>query len=113
MTAVVAGGATRQDSVRAGLAAIATEAPDYVLVHDAARPLIPKGAIPSLLAALEALAGAIPAQPVADTLKRAAAGVIAAMGPLEGLSRAHRHKSCRAPVQRSLTAAAFSSHGMP
>jgi 2-C-methyl-D-erythritol 4-phosphate cytidylyltransferase/2-C-methyl-D-erythritol 2,4-cyclodiphosphate synthase len=32
---VVAGGATREDSVRAGLEAIAAEAPDYVLVHDA------------------------------------------------------------------------------
>jgi 2-C-methyl-D-erythritol 4-phosphate cytidylyltransferase/2-C-methyl-D-erythritol 2,4-cyclodiphosphate synthase len=69
---VVAGGATREDSVRAGLEAIAAEAPDYVLVHDAARPVIPRGTIPALLAALEAQAGAIPAQPVADTLKRVA-----------------------------------------
>jgi len=110
---VVAGGATREDSVRAGLGAIAAEAPDHVLVHDAARPVIPKGTIPALLAALEQHQGAIPAQPVADTLKRAAAGVIAATVPREGLFRAHRRKSFRAPVQRSLTAAAFSSHGMP
>ena len=49
----VPGGTTRQDSVRAGLEALATTEPDVVLVHDAARPLIPVGTIPALLAALE------------------------------------------------------------
>ncbi|MCZ8140758.1 MAG: bifunctional 2-C-methyl-D-erythritol 4-phosphate cytidylyltransferase/2-C-methyl-D-erythritol 2,4-cyclodiphosphate synthase [Acetobacteraceae bacterium] len=92
---VVAGGATREDSVRAGLAALAAEAPDYVLVHDAARPVIPKGTIPALLAALEAYPGAIPAQPVADTLKRVAAGVIEATVPREGLFRAQTPQAFR------------------
>ena len=78
---VVTGGATREESVRAGLEAIAAEAPDYVLVHDAARPVIPRGTIPALLAALEAQAGAIPAQPVADTLKRVEGGLIEATVP--------------------------------
>ena len=39
----VPGGATRQDSVRAGLEALVPHAPDIVLVHDAARPIIPAG----------------------------------------------------------------------
>ena len=100
----VPGGATRQDSVRAGLEALASHAPDVVLVHDAARPLIPMGTIPALLAALEHAPGAIPAVPVADTLKRGAdsriletvsrAGLFRAQTPqafqFEVLLRAHR-----------------------
>ena len=75
----VPGGATRQDSVRAGLDALAPHAPDIVLVHDAARPHIPLNTIAHLLEALAAGArGAIPAIPVADTLKRAANGTIEA-----------------------------------
>jgi 2-C-methyl-D-erythritol 4-phosphate cytidylyltransferase/2-C-methyl-D-erythritol 2,4-cyclodiphosphate synthase len=49
---VVPGGKERQDSVRAGLEALIPFAPDYVLVHDAARPFIPPGTIAHLLAAL-------------------------------------------------------------
>src|SRR5208283_2501361 len=67
---VVAGGATRQQSVLAGLEALAPHAPDLVLVHDAARPYVPPGTVAALLAALEGAPGAIPAVPVGDTLKR-------------------------------------------
>ncbi|MBJ7252624.1 MAG: 2-C-methyl-D-erythritol 4-phosphate cytidylyltransferase, partial [Acetobacteraceae bacterium] len=102
---VVAGGAKREDSVRAGLEAIAAEAPDYVLVHDAARPVIPRGTIPALLAALEAQAGAIPAQPVADTLKRVAGGVIEATVPREGLFRAQTPQAFRFAALRAAHAA--------
>jgi 2-C-methyl-D-erythritol 4-phosphate cytidylyltransferase/2-C-methyl-D-erythritol 2,4-cyclodiphosphate synthase len=84
----VPGGATRQDSVRAGLEALVPHAPDVVLVHDAARPLIPAGTIPALLAALEKAPGAIPAVPVADTLKRGSAGQIVETVPRAGLFRA-------------------------
>lgn len=69
----VAGGDTRRDSVRAGLEALAAAAPpppDAVLVHDAARPVVPAGTVARLLAALEAAPGAIPARRVTDTLKR-------------------------------------------
>ena len=45
-------------------------------MHDAARPVIPEGTIPALLAALKEAPGAIPAAPVADTLKRVVRGVI-------------------------------------
>src|ERR1700722_9085722 len=60
-----AGGATRQASVYAGLQALIGHAPDIVLVHDAARPLIPPATIPALLAALNDVPGAIPAVLVA------------------------------------------------
>jgi 2-C-methyl-D-erythritol 4-phosphate cytidylyltransferase / 2-C-methyl-D-erythritol 2,4-cyclodiphosphate synthase len=84
----VQGGATRQESVSAGLEALASLAPGVVLVHDAARPLIPKGTIPALLAALRHSPGAIPAIPVADTLKRVTNGLIVATAPRDGLFRA-------------------------
>ena len=74
----VPGGAERQYSVRAGLEALAPHAPDLVLVHDAARPIIPSGVTEAVLTALAAHEGAIPAVPVTDTLKRAHRGVIAA-----------------------------------
>ncbi|MCB4821668.1 bifunctional 2-C-methyl-D-erythritol 4-phosphate cytidylyltransferase/2-C-methyl-D-erythritol 2,4-cyclodiphosphate synthase [Roseicella aerolata] len=96
----VPGGETRQDSVRAGLEALARQAPPpaVVLVHDAARPVIPRGTIPALLAALERCPGAIPAQPVADTLKRGEAGRILETVPRAGLYRAQTPQAFRFPA---------------
>ncbi|MGK7861615.1 bifunctional 2-C-methyl-D-erythritol 4-phosphate cytidylyltransferase/2-C-methyl-D-erythritol 2,4-cyclodiphosphate synthase [Falsiroseomonas sp. E2-1-a4] len=84
----IPGGATRQDSVRAGLEALAQNSPALVLVHDAARPVVPPGTIAALRAALADHPGAIPAQPVTDTLKRGAASRIEATVPRAGLFRA-------------------------
>jgi 2-C-methyl-D-erythritol 4-phosphate cytidylyltransferase / 2-C-methyl-D-erythritol 2,4-cyclodiphosphate synthase len=95
---VVAGGATRQDSVRAGLEALVPLQPDIVLVHDAARPVIPESTIPALLRALKAAPGAIPAAPVADTLKQVVRGVIAETVPRAGLFRAQTPQAFRFPV---------------
>ncbi|WP_315760104.1 bifunctional 2-C-methyl-D-erythritol 4-phosphate cytidylyltransferase/2-C-methyl-D-erythritol 2,4-cyclodiphosphate synthase [Sphingomonas sp. Y38-1Y] len=64
----VIGGATRRESVRAGIAALAGH--DRVLVHDAARPFVPVSVIDALLTALDEDAGATPALAVADTLAR-------------------------------------------
>ncbi|MBV8614774.1 MAG: 2-C-methyl-D-erythritol 4-phosphate cytidylyltransferase, partial [Acetobacteraceae bacterium] len=91
----VPGGATRQASVRAGLEALAPHAPEIVLVHDAARPLIPPGTVAALVEALRDSPGAIPAVPVADTLKRAEGGRIAATVPREGLYRAQTPQAFR------------------
>ncbi|SDA11835.1 bifunctional 2-C-methyl-D-erythritol 4-phosphate cytidylyltransferase/2-C-methyl-D-erythritol 2,4-cyclodiphosphate synthase [Sphingomonas sp. NFR15] len=66
----IIGGATRRESVRNGLEAFADEAPDRVLIHDAARPFLPATVIDRLIAALDAEAGALPALPVTDTLVR-------------------------------------------
>ncbi|WP_102160487.1 2-C-methyl-D-erythritol 4-phosphate cytidylyltransferase [Zhihengliuella halotolerans] len=64
----VAGGATRNDSVRAGLAAIGDA--DHVLVHDAARCLTPPAVFAAVVDALTAGARAVvPALPVVDTIK--------------------------------------------
>jgi 2-C-methyl-D-erythritol 4-phosphate cytidylyltransferase len=73
----VFGGATRQHSVRNGLAAIADLAPANVLIHDAVRPFVSAATISAVLAALADKRGAIAAVPLTDTLKRGAAGVIA------------------------------------
>jgi len=100
----VAGGATRQASVRAGLEALAAAdpVPDFVFVHDAARPFVPPGVIEALTAALAEAPGAIPAVPVADTLKRAEAGRISATVPREGLFRAQTPQAFRFPVLLAL-----------
>lgn len=68
---LVLGGATRQDSVRRGLEALAEAgAPDLVLIHDAARPFCPPEVIDRLLKALKTESAAVPALPAADTLMR-------------------------------------------
>jgi 2-C-methyl-D-erythritol 4-phosphate cytidylyltransferase/2-C-methyl-D-erythritol 2,4-cyclodiphosphate synthase len=106
---IVPGGATRQASVRAGLEALAEIAPDIVLVHDAARPIIPPGTIEALLAALENHHGAIPAAPVSDTLKRAESGIITATIPRENLFRAQTPQAFRYPILLALHRAAAAS----
>jgi 2-C-methyl-D-erythritol 4-phosphate cytidylyltransferase/2-C-methyl-D-erythritol 2,4-cyclodiphosphate synthase len=98
----VPGGATRQASVAAGLEALAPYAPDLVLIHDAARPLIPTGTVEAVVAALEHAPGAIPAVPVADTLKRASDGKIAETVPRAGLFRAQTPQGFRFPVLLAL-----------
>lgn len=71
---VVVGGATRQQSVAAGLAALAPEV-DVVLVHDAARALAPAVLFDEVVAAVDASrGGVIPGLPVSDTIKRVGAG---------------------------------------
>ncbi|HEX3613904.1 MAG TPA: 2-C-methyl-D-erythritol 4-phosphate cytidylyltransferase [Sporichthyaceae bacterium] len=73
---VVAGGATRQASVARAVASLAEDI-DVVLVHDAARPLVPVELVDAVAAAIRAGADAvIPVLPVADTIKRVAAGVV-------------------------------------
>ena len=68
----VTGGATRQESVRLGLHALGRDAPDFVLIHDAARPLVSRKVIADVVAALEAGAdGALPMVAASDTLRRA------------------------------------------
>ena len=67
------GGATRALSVQSGLAVLTGADDEPVLIHDAARPFVTAAHVAALLAALKNADGALPALPVADTLKRAAA----------------------------------------
>jgi len=77
VAACVTGGETRAESVRAGVAEVPADAA-VILVHDAARPLLPAGIVTRLLDALgEGFDGAVPALAVTDTVKRATGGVVA------------------------------------
>jgi 2-C-methyl-D-erythritol 4-phosphate cytidylyltransferase/2-C-methyl-D-erythritol 2,4-cyclodiphosphate synthase len=80
----VAGGETRQGSVRAGLAALEPMKPDLVLVHDAARPFASPALVDRAIAAGRESGAAVPALPVGDTVKE----VDAAGGVLRTLDRA-------------------------
>ena len=74
--AVVTGGATRAESVRAGLEEVAVDA-IAIIVHDAARPLVDDSVLERVLAPLaEGWAGVVPGLPVVDTVKRVAEDVV-------------------------------------
>lgn len=66
----VAGGATRQASVRAGIEALGRHGPDIVLVHDAARPFASAALVSRAIAALGDAPAAVPGLAVSDTIKR-------------------------------------------
>jgi 2-C-methyl-D-erythritol 4-phosphate cytidylyltransferase/2-C-methyl-D-erythritol 2,4-cyclodiphosphate synthase len=63
------GGATRQASVRAGLEALASQSPDIVLIHDAARPFVTAAVISRAIDAAGLTGAAVPAIAVTDTIK--------------------------------------------
>lgn len=106
LVTVVAGGATRQASVAAGLAALWADV-DIVLVHDAARALTPPEVFERVIASVDAgAAGAIPVQPVIDTLKRVADDRIIAAVDRSELSAAQTPQGFRRDVLDAAYAAA-------
>lgn len=98
---VVAGGDTRSASVRAGLGAVPTDA-QVIVVHDGARPLASptlfKAVIEAVLAGADA---AVPASPVADTLKRVEADVVVGRVPREEVWAVQTPQAFRADVIRA------------
>lgn len=82
---VVAGGASRSDSVRAGLAAVPAGA-DVVVVHDAARPFAAPALFEAVVACVRQGAdAAIPGMPIVDTVKRVVGGRVVGTVDREGL----------------------------
>jgi len=81
------GGDARQDSVRLGLEALTASPPDYVLIHDAARPFVDTALIDRVIDALARHDGAIPGLALSDTIKRAGKGLVEGTVPREGLYR--------------------------
>lgn len=77
----VAGGATRQASVRAGLEALAGDPPDLVLIHDAARPFVSARLVADAIAAAAEHGAAVPALALVDTVKALIAPGLVATGP--------------------------------
>jgi 2-C-methyl-D-erythritol 4-phosphate cytidylyltransferase/2-C-methyl-D-erythritol 2,4-cyclodiphosphate synthase len=104
----VAGGATRQASVLAGLEALAVYEPDAVLIHDAARPFVDAATIERVASRLREVDGAIPALPVPDTLKRGGDdSFIVGTQVRDGLWRAQTPQGFRfAPILEAHRAAA-------
>ena len=95
------GGATRSDSVRAGLALVPDDA-DVVVVHDAARPLASAQLFERVVEAVAAGAdGAVPALAVTDTLKRVEHDRVVESVPREGLVGAQTPQAFRADALRA------------
>ncbi|WP_432450163.1 bifunctional 2-C-methyl-D-erythritol 4-phosphate cytidylyltransferase/2-C-methyl-D-erythritol 2,4-cyclodiphosphate synthase [Aliiroseovarius marinus] len=92
---LVHGGATRDASVMAGLEALENTAPDHVLIHDVARPLVPDAVIEAVIEALDAHPGAAPALPVTDALWRGEAGLVTGTQDRSGLYRAQTPQGFR------------------
>ncbi|MDQ3140052.1 MAG: 2-C-methyl-D-erythritol 4-phosphate cytidylyltransferase, partial [Pseudomonadota bacterium] len=70
LPAPIIGGATRQQSVRNGLEAVAADPPAQIFIHDAARPFLPAAVIERLAEALTHSDAVVPALPVVDSLAR-------------------------------------------
>jgi 2-C-methyl-D-erythritol 4-phosphate cytidylyltransferase len=105
VAATVAGGATRSESVRAGLSAIPASA-EIVVVHDAARPLASGALFDAVVAAIRAGAdGAVPALPVADTLKRVEGERVVATVERSGVVAVQTPQAFRAEALRAAHAA--------
>lgn len=90
---IVAGGETRQQSVRAGLEHLAKMPPELVLVHDAARPGLRQPVVDRVVDALADSCGAIPVLPVVDSLFRDGSGAVAR----DGLHRVQTPQGFRFP----------------
>jgi 2-C-methyl-D-erythritol 4-phosphate cytidylyltransferase/2-C-methyl-D-erythritol 2,4-cyclodiphosphate synthase len=92
---LVAGGASRQESVCNALETLADTASRHVLIHDAARPDIPARVTERLRQALADHPGAIPVLPVVDSLALDDGGVMAGSAPRETLRRVQTPQAFR------------------
>ncbi|MBN9479822.1 MAG: bifunctional 2-C-methyl-D-erythritol 4-phosphate cytidylyltransferase/2-C-methyl-D-erythritol 2,4-cyclodiphosphate synthase [Bordetella sp.] len=101
----VTGGATRAGSVRAGLAALTGADDEPVLIHDAARPFLSAEVIARLLAGLADADGALPALPVADSLRRGDHDRVVGAVDRENLWRAQTPQAFRLKTIRDAYAA--------
>lgn len=84
---LIVGGDTRQESVLLALETLALDAPGKVLIHDAARPLLPAAVIARLRTSLDSHRGAIPVLPVVDSLAYAADAMMGTPANREALRR--------------------------
>jgi 2-C-methyl-D-erythritol 4-phosphate cytidylyltransferase len=105
LRAPVAGGAERQDSVRAGLEALPPDA-EVVLVHDAARALVRPEAVSRVLHEARRGGAAILAVPVRDTIKRVADGRVVETPARHGCWAAQTPQVFRSEILREALAKA-------
>ena len=105
----VTGGASRAESVRLAMAEVPADAA-AVLVHDAARPLLPREVIDRVLEPLgEGWEGVVPALPVADTIKRVESDQVLETLVRDGLVAAQTPQAFAADVLRAALAGAIDS----
>ncbi|MCC7319504.1 MAG: 2-C-methyl-D-erythritol 4-phosphate cytidylyltransferase, partial [Rubellimicrobium sp.] len=95
---LVAGGATRDESVRNALECLDGSPITRVLIHDGARPFASRGLIARVLAALDRSEGAAPALPVTDALWTGAGGHVTGLRDRAGLFRAQTPQGVRFPA---------------
>jgi 2-C-methyl-D-erythritol 4-phosphate cytidylyltransferase len=101
VAACVPGGESRSASVRAGLAEVPEEAA-VVMVHDAARPIVPPEVVARLIEALgEGFDGAVPGLPLTDTVKRVRNGVVVETLTRDELVAVQTPQAFVAPVLRA------------
>jgi 2-C-methyl-D-erythritol 4-phosphate cytidylyltransferase/2-C-methyl-D-erythritol 2,4-cyclodiphosphate synthase len=92
---VAIGGATRNDSVRAGLESLSRDPPDRILIHDAARPNVSAALITRVITALDDHDAAAPAVEVTDALWRGHEGMVTGTQDRTGLWRAQTPQGFR------------------
>ena len=95
---VVAGGETRSDSVRRGVAALSPSPSDIIAIHDAARPLVTAEEMAAVLDAAEMSGAAAAATPMVDTVKRVSGGSIVGTVDREQLCGAATPQAFRAQI---------------
>ncbi|HEV8697346.1 MAG TPA: 2-C-methyl-D-erythritol 4-phosphate cytidylyltransferase [Candidatus Limnocylindrales bacterium] len=115
-TTFVDGGERRQDSVRAGFAALERLAPDragdrVVLVHDGARPIVDPSLVADVIAATERVGAAVPVVPVSDTIKRVTGDRIEATVDRSDLVAAQTPQGVRRGLLREALASPLAADG--
>lgn len=101
VAAAVTGGATRSESVRAGLSAVPASV-EIIVIHDAARPLASGALFDAVVASVRAGAdGAVPALPVADTLKQVEGDRVVGTVERDGLVAVQTPQAFRAEMLRA------------
>jgi 2-C-methyl-D-erythritol 4-phosphate cytidylyltransferase len=101
VSSCVPGGATRTESVRAGVAEVPEDAA-VIVVHDAARPLLQEDALERVIGALgEGFDGAVPGLPLVDTVKRVRDGVVVETVARDDLVAVQTPQAFVAPVLRA------------
>jgi 2-C-methyl-D-erythritol 4-phosphate cytidylyltransferase len=101
---IVEGGARRRDSVANGVAALRPRT-RFVMVHDAARPLVSRDVILRVAAAASETGAAVPVVPVADTIKQLAEGLVAGTPDRSALGAAQTPQGFRVALLRKALAA--------
>ena len=104
--AVVAGGATRQESVARALAAVPEDA-ELIVVHDAVRPFVTRALVDAVVGAARDAGAAICALPIAETVKRVRDGVVEATLDRSALWTVQTPQAFRAPLLRAAHARAY------